>query len=170
MSRRWIVDARGKRGARCRRSRGRRRHPVWSAKRAMPTPNTRGGASTPMKPCSRNCFGLGWPDAPHRVIPNAATRRWIGQADRRHRWIRKANHAPRYRDAARSMRVPASPSSLNSIRQQSLSACSRSNYPSATHAKIDPRGCAVAVSEEPAAREHANMSSAYNYYYSKFRA
>jgi nitronate monooxygenase len=23
-------------------------------------------------------FGLGWPDAPHRVIPNAATRRWLG--------------------------------------------------------------------------------------------
>jgi nitronate monooxygenase len=45
-----------------------------------------------MKPCSRNCFGLGWPDAPHRVIPNAATRRWIGQADRGHLWIRKANH------------------------------------------------------------------------------
>jgi nitronate monooxygenase len=22
-------------------------------------------------------FGLGWPDAPHRVIPNAATRRWL---------------------------------------------------------------------------------------------
>jgi nitronate monooxygenase len=25
-------------------------------------------------------FGLGWPDAPHRVIPNAATRRWLGRA------------------------------------------------------------------------------------------
>lgn len=23
-------------------------------------------------------FGLGWPDAPHRVIPNEATRRWLG--------------------------------------------------------------------------------------------
>jgi nitronate monooxygenase len=27
-------------------------------------------------------FGLGWPDAPHRVIPNGATRRWIRTANR----------------------------------------------------------------------------------------
>ncbi len=38
-------------------------------------------------------FGLGWPDAPHRVIPNAATRRWLRQQDRVPFWIRKANNA-----------------------------------------------------------------------------
>ncbi|KUI21612.1 hypothetical protein AU193_13690 [Mycobacterium sp. GA-1285] len=38
-------------------------------------------------------FGLGWPDAPHRVIPNAATRRWLGDEDRVPRWIRKSNRA-----------------------------------------------------------------------------
>ncbi len=36
-------------------------------------------------------FGLGWPDAPHRVIPNAATRRWLGGDPRGPRWIRTAN-------------------------------------------------------------------------------
>lgn len=36
-------------------------------------------------------FGLGWPDAPHRVIPNAATRRWLGRDPRGPRWIRAAN-------------------------------------------------------------------------------
>ena len=25
-------------------------------------------------------FGAGWPAAPHRVVPNAATRRWLEQA------------------------------------------------------------------------------------------
>jgi nitronate monooxygenase len=36
-------------------------------------------------------FGLGWPNAPHRVVPNAATPRWL-RADRRGpRWIRAAN-------------------------------------------------------------------------------
>ncbi|OBK73983.1 nitronate monooxygenase family protein [Mycobacterium sp. 1274761.0] len=38
-------------------------------------------------------FGLGWPDAPHRVIPNAATRRWLGHEDRGPGWVRKANQA-----------------------------------------------------------------------------
>lgn len=38
-------------------------------------------------------FGLGWPDAPHRVIPNAATRRWLHREDRDPVWIRKANRA-----------------------------------------------------------------------------
>jgi nitronate monooxygenase len=38
-------------------------------------------------------FGLGWPDAPHRVIPNAATRRWLGGDARGPRWIRVANRA-----------------------------------------------------------------------------
>jgi nitronate monooxygenase len=36
-------------------------------------------------------FGLGWPDAPHRVIPNAATRRWLRRAERGPRWIRTGN-------------------------------------------------------------------------------
>ena len=36
-------------------------------------------------------FGLGWPDAPHRVIPNAATRRWLRRDNRGPRWIRAAN-------------------------------------------------------------------------------
>jgi NAD(P)H-dependent flavin oxidoreductase YrpB (nitropropane dioxygenase family) len=36
-------------------------------------------------------FGLGWPDAPHRVIPNAATRRWLGGDPRGPGWIRAAN-------------------------------------------------------------------------------
>ena len=38
-------------------------------------------------------FGLGWPDAPHRVIPNAATRRWLRGDDRGPSWIRRANQA-----------------------------------------------------------------------------
>ncbi len=36
-------------------------------------------------------FGLGWPDAPHRVIPNGATRRWLHGDPRGPRWIRTAN-------------------------------------------------------------------------------
>jgi nitronate monooxygenase len=36
-------------------------------------------------------FGLGWPDAPHRVIPNSATRRWLRGDPRGPRWIRAAN-------------------------------------------------------------------------------
>jgi NAD(P)H-dependent flavin oxidoreductase YrpB (nitropropane dioxygenase family) len=36
-------------------------------------------------------FGLGWPDAPHRVIPNAATRRWLGRDPRGPGWIRLVN-------------------------------------------------------------------------------
>ena len=36
-------------------------------------------------------FGLGWPDAPHRVIANAATRRWLRGDPRGPRWIRTAN-------------------------------------------------------------------------------
>lgn len=37
-------------------------------------------------------FGLGWPGAPHRVIPNAATRRWLGGDRRGPAWLRAANH------------------------------------------------------------------------------
>jgi nitronate monooxygenase len=36
-------------------------------------------------------FGLAWPHAPHRVIPNAATRRWLRADARGPRWIRAAN-------------------------------------------------------------------------------
>jgi nitronate monooxygenase len=36
-------------------------------------------------------FGLGWPDAPHRVVPNAATRRWLRRNDRGPLWIRTGN-------------------------------------------------------------------------------
>ncbi|OBK19251.1 NAD(P)H-dependent flavin oxidoreductase [Mycobacterium asiaticum] len=36
-------------------------------------------------------FGLGWPDAPHRVIPNVVTRRWVGSDARGPRWIRTGN-------------------------------------------------------------------------------
>lgn len=36
-------------------------------------------------------FGLGWPDAPHRVIPNGATRHWLRNDPRGPRWIRTAN-------------------------------------------------------------------------------
>ncbi len=35
-------------------------------------------------------FGAGWP-APHRVIPNAATRRWLGDGPRGPAWLRTAN-------------------------------------------------------------------------------
>jgi nitronate monooxygenase len=45
-------------------------------------------------------FGLGWPNAPHRVVPNAATPRWL-RADRRGpRWIRAANPSARRSCAA----------------------------------------------------------------------
>jgi nitronate monooxygenase len=36
-------------------------------------------------------FGLGWAEAPHRVVPNAATRRWLGHDPRGPGWIRLAN-------------------------------------------------------------------------------
>lgn len=36
-------------------------------------------------------FGLGWPNAPHRVISNAATNRWLGTDCRGPGWMRAAN-------------------------------------------------------------------------------
>jgi NAD(P)H-dependent flavin oxidoreductase YrpB (nitropropane dioxygenase family) len=36
-------------------------------------------------------FGLGWPNAPHRVIHNAATRRWLRGDPRGPGWVRLAN-------------------------------------------------------------------------------
>ena len=54
-------------------------------------------------------FGLGWADAPHRVIPNAATRRWLGDDPRGPRWIRLANRLA----SPLAARVPvAAPGSL----------------------------------------------------------
>jgi NAD(P)H-dependent flavin oxidoreductase YrpB (nitropropane dioxygenase family) len=35
-------------------------------------------------------FGLGWPGAQHRVIPNAATARWLGEDGRCPGWISAA--------------------------------------------------------------------------------
>jgi NAD(P)H-dependent flavin oxidoreductase YrpB (nitropropane dioxygenase family) len=40
-------------------------------------------------------FGLGWPGAPHRVIPNEATQRWLGSGSRPPAWVRAANRATR---------------------------------------------------------------------------
>jgi NAD(P)H-dependent flavin oxidoreductase YrpB (nitropropane dioxygenase family) len=48
-------------------------------------------------------FGLGWSDAPHRVVPNDATRRWLRDDDRGARWIRAANRA----GAPLARRLPA---------------------------------------------------------------
>ena len=47
-------------------------------------------------------FGLGWADAPHRVVPNAATRRWLGADPRGPGWIRLANRLT----APLVMRIP----------------------------------------------------------------
>jgi nitronate monooxygenase len=38
-------------------------------------------------------FGLGWPRAPHRVIANQATERWLGQGSGPPRWLTAANRA-----------------------------------------------------------------------------
>lgn len=40
-------------------------------------------------------FGLGWPRAPHRVIPNAATQRWLSQDGRCPGWISAAQRITR---------------------------------------------------------------------------
>jgi len=48
-------------------------------------------------------FGLGWPEAPHRVIPNAATRRWLRAGRRGPGWIRAANRLT----APLARRIPA---------------------------------------------------------------
>ncbi|MHB8696123.1 MAG: NAD(P)H-dependent flavin oxidoreductase [Solirubrobacteraceae bacterium] len=49
-------------------------------------------------------FGLGWPNAPHRVIPNAATRRWLRGDPRGPRWILAANRVT----APLASRIPIS--------------------------------------------------------------
>jgi nitronate monooxygenase len=38
-------------------------------------------------------FGLGWPSAPHRVLPNDATARWTAADPRGPRWVRAAHGA-----------------------------------------------------------------------------
>lgn len=48
-------------------------------------------------------FGLGWPGAPHRVIPNEVTRRWLRGDPRGPRWIRAANRL----SAPLASRIPA---------------------------------------------------------------
>jgi nitronate monooxygenase len=40
-------------------------------------------------------FGLGWPNAPHRVVPNAATARWLGDDGRLPGWIAAAQRITR---------------------------------------------------------------------------
>jgi len=48
-------------------------------------------------------FGLNWPNAPHRVVPNAATRRWLRGDPRGPGWIRAANRI----SAPLALRLPA---------------------------------------------------------------
>jgi nitronate monooxygenase len=38
-------------------------------------------------------FGVGWPAAPHRVVPNEATRRWLRGDPRGPAWVRALNRA-----------------------------------------------------------------------------
>ena len=38
-------------------------------------------------------FGAGWPDAPHRVVANAATERWLGAGERGPGWVRALQRA-----------------------------------------------------------------------------
>jgi nitronate monooxygenase len=38
-------------------------------------------------------FGAGWPNAPHRVLHNEATRRWLAGDRRGPRWVRALNTA-----------------------------------------------------------------------------
>jgi NAD(P)H-dependent flavin oxidoreductase YrpB (nitropropane dioxygenase family) len=48
-------------------------------------------------------FGLGWPDAPHRVIPNGATRRWLRGDPHGPGWVQAANRLT----APLARRIPA---------------------------------------------------------------
>jgi NAD(P)H-dependent flavin oxidoreductase YrpB (nitropropane dioxygenase family) len=48
-------------------------------------------------------FGLGWPGAPHRVVGNGATQRWLRGDPRGPRWIRAANRL----SAPVASRIPA---------------------------------------------------------------
>jgi NAD(P)H-dependent flavin oxidoreductase YrpB (nitropropane dioxygenase family) len=50
-------------------------------------------------------LGLGWPDAPHRVIPNAATTRWVREGGSVPGWVAAANRISR----PLASRMPASP-------------------------------------------------------------
>lgn len=48
-------------------------------------------------------FGVGWPHAPHRVVPNRATDRWLGNDQRGPGWILAANRLT----APLAQRIPA---------------------------------------------------------------
>jgi nitronate monooxygenase len=63
-------------------------------------------------------FGLGWPDAPHRVVANAATERWLQRGARGPGWIRTVNRLTR----SAAARVPGA------LRARALSA-QRSSWP-----------------------------------------
>jgi NAD(P)H-dependent flavin oxidoreductase YrpB (nitropropane dioxygenase family) len=60
-------------------------------------------------------FGMGWPRAPHRVLPNAATRGWLGD-DGREPWTVRAIHAAlspaaRFLPVGAQLRLAGRPSS-----------------------------------------------------------
>ncbi len=61
-------------------------------------------------------FGLGWPAAPHRVIENAATRRWTAKDRRGPGWVRLANRVASPLAARVPPKVQASLASLQSER------------------------------------------------------
>ncbi len=63
-------------------------------------------------------FGLGWAEAPQRVVPNAATRRWLGSDPRGPGWIRSAHRLT----APLVMRVP------EALQDRAL-ACQRPSFP-----------------------------------------
>jgi NAD(P)H-dependent flavin oxidoreductase YrpB (nitropropane dioxygenase family) len=65
--------------------------------RAHPEYKRRGQAAT--QTILTTLFGLGWPDAPHRVIPNAASERWLRAAP----WVNAANRLAR----PLALRLPA---------------------------------------------------------------
>jgi nitronate monooxygenase len=84
-----------------------RAHPEYKSRLAQ------GGATV-----LTELFGLGWPSAPHRVLPNDATARWTSADPRGPRWIRVANGAL----SPLARRVPAS-------LQQRLVGYQRSGHP-----------------------------------------
>ena len=59
-------------------------------------------------------FGSGWPDAPHRVVPNAATERWLRRDPRGPAAVRFLNRI----SAPLASRMPASTASRMAARQR----------------------------------------------------
>ncbi len=53
-------------------------------------------------------FGLGWSNAPHRVIANAVTRRWLSEDGQAPRWVRAVNRLDRTTGPAAPGRRPGS--------------------------------------------------------------